>query len=152
MVGRLDGRTGAGLLLAWLLAAACGGRSTWSSEEPGEAGTGGTTTGGTGGAGGGGTGGSCEQVLLKYASALREARTCDRALRVEQCDRVVMDAVRCGCPTYANGSARLYELSTDYEAYECGGPVTCGACPEPPIRGACGPDNLCFDMYAGIDE
>jgi hypothetical protein len=150
MAGRRGGGTDVGLLLASLLTvAACGGRSTRTSEEPGDTGTGGSAASG----GTGGTGGICEQIRRRYASALREAKTCDRVLGVEQCYRVASDAVLCGCRTYGNdlttnGALELHELPQEYLSNGCGDPLACEACPEPvAVQGKCGSDGLCYDVY-----
>jgi hypothetical protein len=152
MVGRRLGWTGFALWVA-IGAAGCGGQSRRHDDGgPGGTGdTGGAGSGGTAGsvpsAGAGGSKTGCTDLPLRYETALIEAKRCDPRSGVEQCTRTAGSTIRCGCPTYVNDDEVLLRLSQQFQADLCSGPVACGPCPDPPLRGVCGEDSFCADVY-----
>jgi hypothetical protein len=89
----------------------------------------------------------CMDLLLRYERALIEAKRCDPRSAVEQCTLTAGSAIHCGCPVYVNDDEDLLRLSQQYQADRCSGPVACGACADPPLRGVCGADSFCSDVY-----
>jgi hypothetical protein len=86
-------------------------------------------------------------LLLRYEKALSEAKRCDPYSGVEQCTLTAGSAIHCGCPVYVNDDEDLLRLAQQYQADACSGPVACGACADPPLRGVCGADSFCSDVY-----
>jgi hypothetical protein len=93
---------------------------------------------------------TCESFPPLYSDALLEARRCDPTLRVEQCTVVASSGVVCGCPTFVEHDDELLALMASYRSKSCSGPIGCGACPTPPVRGECRFDGVCVDVHRGL--
>jgi hypothetical protein len=93
---------------------------------------------------------TCESFPPLYSDALLEARRCDPTLRVEQCTVVATSHLVCGCPTYVERDDELLSLMASYQSRMCSGPIGCGACPTPPVRGECRADGVCVDVRRGL--
>lgn len=89
---------------------------------------------------------TCENLPARYAEALRDARSCDPKLRVEQCTVLAGSTLLCGCPTFVSDDSKLRELASWFQAQACAGPVLCGECPEAPVAGECTSEGACADV------
>jgi hypothetical protein len=90
---------------------------------------------------------TCNELPERFETAMLEAKRCDPRLRIVQCTVSANSALQCGCPTYVNDDTELKQLASEFQAQACGGPILCGACPDPPVAGRCSEDYVCVDEF-----
>jgi len=121
-----------------LLASSCGSISS-TANDGGTGGSPGTgLTNGTGGSGSGGSGGSggpsCDQIQPAYKAALAAARQCFVGGLIDQCQKMVTNALGCGgCPTFVNDDSGTSQIENAWNQARCGQNQVCsdGACLAP---------------------
>jgi hypothetical protein len=97
---------------------------------------------------------TCESVQTRYASAIDEAKTCDRE-QLGQCSRLITEGLACGCQTFANAeqpdaiSAAL-SAQQQYMAMACGGGIVCGPC-RAPVSAYCSAEGRCEPVFDDSD-
>jgi hypothetical protein len=90
---------------------------------------------------------SCDELAMRYAAALVQAKRCDEALRVDPCTTLAASGLQCGCETFVAEGSELEALQHEWsDRGSCGRGVICGACPDPPVRGECSSDGVCVDI------
>jgi len=94
---------------------------------------------------------TCESVSASFEDAMLEAKRCSAGLDIIQCTDLVSSGLNCGCPTYVNTSDPVESLQEQWTTLDCGGDVTCGACPPTPTRGECAAEGInegfCVDVF-----
>ena len=116
-----------------LLAASCGSVTSRANDggTGGYSGTG--LTNGTGGTGGSG-GTTCDQIQSAYKAALAVARKCFVGGLIDQCPKMVTNALGCGgCPTFVDDDSGTSQIENAWNQARCGQSQVCtdGPCRVP---------------------
>ena len=127
------------------------GKGGFAGTGGGSSGTGAAAGQQSGGAGGEIAGRTCGQITGDYDAALIEARTCDLAASIVQCDQIVTVGLDCSCPDAVNrpqadAVAWMTFLRAEYEQAGCrDSGVLCGECVDVQ-DGYCGPEGHCVSL------